>query len=511
MSDEVLSDEEYDKLIRKAVDEKVKAAMPKLDSVGRPLGMDPRPAPMMRPTKYDDAEATTGARGPIETLGGPIPGLASAQLIDKTDPAQVELADTNRRFMGLVGSQVGGAAAGTLAAGAPGIRSLLGSGSMPARILGAGATGAAAGVGSTAGSGNIEPRALATGAALGGAAGMVGAGIGEALSRAPKAATAQLFRNASDGVKGADYEQFFTSREGVVKVLKSEPDLRAALGKPEEMQQLVATKLPEAHAEATRIMDTADAKGRIPVSKVATALADAWTELQHIGGSEANPAAAAAERIGKQFSSGIGANPARPPSGEQIRQFLTQEVQPKMNPRPVTVDDKATNRASAVIAQKLKTLLTEHADSVGLGDKLAELNNRQATYIMLKDAAARSVMNEAKGGASAGGFLKDKLVKAAAGGAVGAAAGRALGGDKESTEAGSAIGMAAALGGPAVGRAAVRAAASPAVQGAATALAPVANHAAHLLVPRIVGALQTGNKRAAQQAAADAVYGGEAP
>lgn len=505
-------DDEFNALFRQAVEERVAKRFPDLPSASKPVTMDPRPAPMMRPAE-DQASATSPlpySRGPIETLGklGPIPAASTAPLTDHDNPAEVHRLDQAHRFAGLVGSQAGGAVAGRLASAIPGVSAMAASPSLLPKLTSGAVTGAAGGAGATVGGGSLDPKDIVRGAGVGAGLGVAGAALGHAFQGAPAREARDIISRGGEGMKAGPYEKFFGSREGAIRTLKADNELRNALGKPDEIIAAVEQRLPRAHAEATKILDARDAEvGRIPVLKTMAVFNDAMNDLQRVGGTEKNAALDTVFNLAKQFKSGLGANVDKPPSTADIRTFLTEVVGSKLNPRPITTDDTATAKAAGIMYGRLKDLIGEHAGPK-LAPQLDRLNEQQATYMLLRDGAEQARISDSRGGSWGSKVLS--TLKSAGGGTAGAMIGHKVAGYPGAivgAAAGAKIERMAEAGARDAGEAITRGMASPAGQALPGALAPTAKHAAHVLVPQIVQAVRSGDRKTAEKVAADAVYG----
>lgn len=518
MSTPDTDDAEFDSLLREAVAEKAAKALPAADAVSRPPGFDPRPMPH----GGRDLGAEPSPRGPEVNVRGV--GL------DVMDPATkgVQALDvTERNLRSAAAALAGGGLASGIASRLPGVSHLLAAEGLAPQLAGAGIAGAAGGVGSAAAGSAAQgelpsKRDLVTGAVVGGALGIGGRALGHAVETAPVRDGKNILTQArASGMSRPDYAKFFGSREGAVRTLRGDPELRAALGKPDQMLPLVEQRFGAANGAATKIMDSVDAtNGRIPTTDVRKAIGDVFTALEKTGGeASANPAAAAAYKLAQQFSSGIGKSDAHPPSSAEIRRFLTEEVGAKLNTNP-NVEDSATDRAAGLIYGRLKDLLSKHAEAASpeFAKELATLNEKQATYSMLRDAANKRAPDLSTGDApKAGGLvegLKHLAVPARA--TVGHTVGKYLAGATGIVEpetggiVGGVVGAAAPVIKRAAGAAGARATsalATPAGQRAGTVLGPVAKSAAHVLVPQIVQLAKTGDRKGAQKVAADAVYG----
>jgi hypothetical protein len=501
-------------LFAKGVKERVAERFPNLPDVAKPVTMDPRPAPMMRPPE-DQASTTSPvpySRGPIETLGSlaPLPGASSLPMTDRNNPSEVHQLDQARRFTSLVGSQAGGAVAGRLASAIPGVAAAAASPALLPKLASGAVTGAAGGAGATVGGGSLNPQDIVRGAGVGAGLGVAGAALGHAFQGAPAREARDIISRGGEGMKAGPYEKFFGSREGAIRTLKADNELRAALGKPDEMIAAVEQRLPQAHAEATKILDARDAEiGRIPVLKTMAVFDKAMNDLQRVGGTEKNAALDTVFNLAKQFKSGLGANNEKPPSTADIRTFLTEVIGSKLNPRPITTDDTATAKAAGLMYGKFKDLISEHA-----GPKLApavdRLNEQQATYMLLRDAAEQSRLTDSRGGSWGTKVLT--TLRSAGGGTAGAMLGHKIAGAPGAVvgaAAGAKLERMAEAGARDAGEAITRGMASPGGQALPGAMAPTAKHSAHVLVPQIVHAMRSGDRPAALQATADAVYGDE--
>lgn len=512
-------------LLREGVDEKVAAAMPKPGDVSKPVDMGPAArGRLMRPEIGPDP-SPTGALvdGGTGFVGGPRFTFDTANPQDMTNLANARSTEAIKTAAGgIAGGAIGGAATRAL----PVVRSLVAAKGLVPALVGAGIEGAGSGLGSTTGAaiarGQLPSSGdLAWGAGSGAAFGVGGRALGRAFAGAPARDDANMLRDArASGMSKPDYGKFFGSREGALKTLRTDPELRGSLGKPEETLRIVDERLPAAHAEATKVLDGADAKnGRLPVVQTMNdVFGKTIAELQKIGGTANNQAADAAFRLSEQFKSGIGANNAKPPAASEIRRFLTEEVGSKLNTHPNT-EDSATNRAATIVYSKFMKLLDAHAEaaSPGLGAELKALNEKQATYMMLRDAAQKRAIDTSTGNAPSWASKLLRLGERTTNGAVGAAAGHHLAAatgivdPATGAEIGGAVG---ALAGPAVigaargaGAAATRAMATPAGQAIGRAIPTAAAGASSILVPKIVEYVKAGDRKAALGAGAAEVYG----
>lgn len=543
---------ELDAILREAVDEKVAALMPKAGDVSEPVTLDPR-KPMGQRMRRGDELYTDQApppdsapdnvlvRGPeflahpdldhtgalvnggTGFVGGPRMTFDTANPQDMTNLANLKTTEALKTAAGgIAGGAIGGAATRAL----PVVRSLVAAKGLVPALVGAGLEGAGAGAGSTTGAALVHGQLptggdLAWGAGSGAAFGVGGRALGRAFAGAPARDDANMLRNArASGMTKPEYAKFFGSREGTLKTLRTDPELRGSLGKPEETLKLVDERLPAAHAEATKVLDTADAKnGRLPVVQTMNEVfGKTIAELQKIGGTANNQAADAAFRLSEQFKSGIGANNGKPPAASEIRRFLTEEVGSKLNANPNT-EDSATNRAATLVYSKFMKLLDAHAEaaSPGLGAELKALNEKQATYMMLRDAAQKNAVNLSTAKAPT---WPQKLQQFGVRSALGELAGRHLAAATGvvDPEVGAVVGGAAgALVSPATanavrgtGAAVTRAMASPTGQAIGnaipTAVAGISSGGIPF-VPKIIQAVKAGDRKAALNAGAAEVYG----
>ncbi len=505
------AEEELDALLRSGVEEKVAKVLPEQAGVAKPVTMDPRPAPQMRPAE-DQPSATSPlpySRGPIETLGklGALPAASSAPLTDHANPSEVHQLEQAHRFAGLVGSQAGGAIAGHLATAIPGVAAMAESRNLLPKLASGSVTGAAGGAGATIGGGSLDPKDIVRGAGVGAGFGMAGAAIGHAFQRAPERDAGNIIARGGEGMKAGPYEKFFGSREGAVRTLRADPELRGALGKPDEMIATVADRLPKAHAEATKILDARDAEvGRIPVLKTMQVFDKAMADLQRVGGTEKNAALDTVFNLAKQFKSGLGANNDKPPSTADIRTVLTEVIGSKLNPRPISTDDTATAKAAGLMYGKFKDLISEQAGPK-LAPALDRLNEQQATYMLLRDAAEQNRISESRGGSWGSKVIS--TLKSAGGGTAGAMLGHKVAGYPGAV-AGAAIGAKvermAEAGARDASDAVTRGMASPTGQAIGKGLPAASASAAHVLVPQVVNALRSGDRKTAEKVVADAVY-----
>ncbi len=511
-------DEEWDQLMKAGAAQHAAKVLPPTSEVSTPVNMDPRP----QPAGGREIPPDPSPSGPLVDVRGVALDATSPQT---RDVQALDITERNLRSFG--GSLAAGGVVGKLASKLPGIAGLLGSGSSVARGVGGALEGAAGGAAATAGGTLAGEGRLPTGnevrdgAILGGAAGAGSRALGGVFAGAPARNDSNILADArASGMGKADYAKFFGSREGALRTLRGDPELRGALGNADKTLELTPKRFAVDNAEATKIMDTADAKnGRIPGVRVDMALNKIVTSLEKAGGTkDVNSVAAAAQKLADQFASGPGANPAHPAPTAEIRRFLSEEVGPKLNTNP-NVEDNATSRAARIVYGRLKDMIGEHVGKAApeLATKLETLNEKQATYRMLEDAAKNAQPGQATPGAPKSGGFIDTMHKAAPymraglGAEAGKMAAHAVG---VSPEIGAAVGGGVALAAPvirsaagAVGRGATAAMATRGGQLAGRAMDAVAPHAAHVLVPKIVGAIEDKDPKAAAQAAADAVYG----
>jgi len=464
-----------------------------------PLTMDPRPSPMMRP-REDRGSKTSPlppATGPVETFMG--------QQTDVSDPKAAEGMDNTKAFMGFLGGASGGAIAGKAASLLPGISALAGSAKLAPRLAGAAIEGTAGGAGATTGSalaqGHLPTgKELAAGAAMGGAMGVGGKLLGEAVTHAPQREATAILRDAkATGMTPREFGRFFASKEGVNNTIGKDPELRAALGDPEKLTAVLSERTPVAKAAAIKVMDAVDAtNGRIPVVDVNKAIGSVFHALEKSGGTQdANPAAAAAYKLLQQFSSGIGKDHSHPPSTADLRRFLTDEVGSKLNTNPNT-EDSAVDRAASLVYGKLKDLIDSHAEKAGprFAKEIHALNEQQSTYALLEQTAARKLPDAVAGAPTKTAGWMNPIATAARVG-VGAGVGRTVAHfSGVEPEVGQAVGGALGAVAPAVkaaaqatGKAATTALAnSPTAQKVGPAIEPLAELSAHVLIPKVMSA-----------------------
>jgi len=505
-------------LLREEISERAAKIVPKADDVSSTPGLDPRP----EPAGGRDFPADPSPSGPlVEVRGVPL---------DVTDSRTKELQgldETERNLRGFAGGLAAGGIASGAAKIAPGLRALLNATSTAPRVAGGVIEGAASGAASTAGSTlAAEGRAptgteLAVGAGIGGALGAARGAFGAAVKGAPQRDEKALLTAAkASGMTKADYGRFFTTREGAVRTLRADPELRASLGKPEQTLELLEQRFATASSRGADIMNAADAKnGRIPTVELRKAIGDVFNEFEaHGGAAKANPAAAAVYKMAEQFSTGIGKDVKNPPTTAEVRKFLTEEIGSKLNTNP-SVADTQTDRAAAAVYGRLKDLIDKHVSSASpaLGKELATLNEQQATYKMLQDAAQKRAAALSTSDAPKPGGIVDHVksalpyLRAGTGATAGAFVGHQLGIDTSTAAAiGSAAGFMAPVAKKAVTLAAegvTRQLAKPGGQAVGKALQAAGTAGAHLLVPKIVGAVTDEDRRAALAETAKAVYG----
>lgn len=468
-----------------------------LKDLGNDAGTDPRApnGPAMR--RGDElSQPDPSPSGPLVSVQG-VP-------LDVTAPETKgiqALDQTNQALRGVAGGLVAGGIGGKVASMLPGVSGLLAAKAIAPQVIGGALEGAGAGAAATTGSTLATNGALPTskqlaeGAVVGAGLGAAGRAIEGAFKGAPAREEANILGKAGAEMKMKPYERLFGSRDSLVNTVKADPELRAALGKPDKLLAVIEQRMPVANGEAQQILGTADAKnGKVPVSDwMSKAIGATKAELARVGGTKKNVALTAADNVGEQFRSGIGKDPANPPSAQEVREFMSQEIGGKINKRPVTGDDNANNHAAALLYANFSKVLNEHvaAASPFQAARLQTLNDQQSTYITLRDAAEEGRMAASKTGGSWQGKMLE-IGKRGVSGTVGMALGGAVGG-AEGAKVGGVVGT---LAGPAIqsgintaAEAATRAMATPAGQALGAAVPIATRVGANYATPKIVKAM----------------------
>lgn len=305
-------------------------------------------------------------------------------------------------------------------------------------VLPGGSLTKAAGVGLVSGLGHSDTKDVGD-AAAGAVTGAAGYGLAKGLGKVIKGAAGRVDQRSMDavteGVQSKVANRIGAERDRMLTVLK-DPAVQKALGDPGKLVEVAEAGLSREGMAADTLLAAADSAaaraagtaghGGMRVQDVAAPLEQFKNQLIQ---SSANPAAIArVDTLIEQFRSGIGRDPKKLVPAEQVRRFLSDQIQrPAFKGDPTSPDttpvQEALQRASGVVKDALKDYVHKNlsAESVSV---LQRSWDKSMALHLLQTAAEQQATRGARAPGAISGIAADlKSVRMSPEAAVGAMVG----------------------------------------------------------------------------------------